>query len=52
MTDGATWIGQWIAQRYEEAVHIIDFFMFVKNWRRWLLKKMEGGWPDKRGAAP
>lgn len=26
VTDGATWIGQWIAQRYENAVHILDFF--------------------------
>lgn len=26
VTDGATWMGQWIAQRYEGAVHILDFF--------------------------
>ena len=26
VTDGAAWIGQWIAQQYKGAVHILDFF--------------------------
>jgi hypothetical protein len=26
VTDGATWIGQWIKERYPNAVHILDYF--------------------------
>ena len=49
VTDGATWIGQWIARQYEGAVHIIDFFhvceklasVAPKNDSNWLAKQKE-----------
>lgn len=49
VTDGATWIGQWIARQYEGAVHIIDFFhvceklasVAPKNDSNWLTKQKE-----------
>jgi Uncharacterised protein family (UPF0236) len=49
VTDGATWIGQWIARQYEGAVHIIDFFhvceklasVAPKNDRNWLARQKE-----------
>mgnify|MGYP000856805919 CR=1 FL=1 len=43
VTDGATWIGQWIAQRYEGAVHIIDFFHVCEKLAP-LAPKEDGGW--------
>jgi Uncharacterised protein family (UPF0236) len=49
VTDGATWIGQWIAQRYAGSVHIIDFFhvceklasVAPKGVSGWLAKQKE-----------
>lgn len=49
VTDGATWIGQWIARQYEGAVHIIDFFhvceklasVVPKNDSKWFATQKE-----------
>lgn len=49
VTDGATWIGQWIADRYPKAVHIIDVFhvceklasIAPKDSKAWLAKQTQ-----------
>lgn len=43
VTDGAAWIGQWIAQQYEGAVHIIDFFHVCEKLAT-LAPKGDGKW--------
>jgi len=54
VTDGATWIGQWIARQYKGAVHIIDFFhvceklasVAPKNDSKWLATQKEARLDD------
>ncbi len=49
VTDGATWIGQWIAERYDNATHIIDIFhvceklasVAPKGQHMWLARQKE-----------
>ena len=50
VTDGAAWIGQWISQRYEGAVHIIDFFHVCEKLAS-LSPKGDIGWLARQKAS-
>ena len=50
VTDGATWIGQWIAQRYAGSVHIIDYFHVCEKLAS-VAPRDVGGWLAKQKEA-
>ncbi|MBU6341335.1 MAG: UPF0236 family protein [Bacteroidetes bacterium] len=50
VTDGAVWIGQWIAQQYGDAVHILDFFHVCEKLAA-VAPKEDSIWLDKQKTA-
>ena len=50
VTDGAVWIGQWIRDRYPDAVHILDFFHVCEKLAE-VTPKNDVGWLDQQKAS-
>ena len=50
VTDGATWIGQWIEQQYKGSTHIIDIFHVLEKLAA-VAPADKGHWLDKQRAS-